>query len=126
MTQRSAFPRVDALFAGEPPAPPLDGGPVRRKLGRILWAAIPLDLLAIPLWTGVPGALLTLWAWLVADSEARRVEDGRYGEEDSAAILRLRRLARGALIFILLSFVVQVWLLTKPAYVENYRGIFLP
>ena len=126
MTKTAAFPRVDALFAGEPPEPPLEGAGIRRKIRHILWVAIPLDLMAIPLWTGVPGALLTLWAWLLADAESRRVEDGCYDEQDSAAILGLRRISKAALIFTLLSFVVQVWLLTKPAYVESYRGIFLP
>ena len=115
---------MDELFAGEPPPPLLDGNPPRRVIRRILFVAIPLDLLAIPFWTGVPGALLTLWAWLRADAEVRRVEDGRYGEADSAALLGLRRIARAALVFILLSFVLQIWLLSQPAYVEVYRGLW--
>jgi hypothetical protein len=102
----------------------LDGAPPRKTIRRILFFAIPLDLLAIPFWTGVPGALLTLWAWLRADAEARMVEDGRYGEEDSVALLGLRRIAQGALIFILLSFVFQIWLLGQPAYTEFYRGLW--
>jgi hypothetical protein len=124
VTEVSEFPRVDALFSGEPPPPLLDGGPPRRVIRRILCFAIPLDLLAIPLWTGVPGAILTLWAWLRADAEAQRVEEGRYEDADSAALLRLRRVARAALIFILLSFVLQIWLLGQPAYTEFYRGLW--
>ncbi len=125
MTGSAPFSRVDELFAGEPPLPQLDGAPPRRMIRRLLTVAIPLDLLAIPLWTGVPGALLTLWAWLRADAEAGRFEEGRYGEEDSAALLRLRWIARAALIFIVLSFVLQIWLLSQPAYIELYRGLLV-
>ena len=123
MSPSEDFQRVDALFAGEPPPPLLDGESPQRFIRRLLYVAIPLDLLAIPLWTGVPGALLTLWAWLRADAEARQVGAGRYSEEDGRAILRLRRVAQGALVFILLSFMVQIWLLTRPEYTALYRGL---
>jgi hypothetical protein len=115
---------VDALFSGEPPPELLDGSTARRGVIRILWLAVPLDLLAIPLWTGVPGALLTLWAWLRADQAAKEVEAGRYSEEDATSLLKLKRLVGWAMAFILLSLLVQTWLLSKPAYTESYRGLW--
>ena len=123
MSGDTEFSRVDALFAGEPPEPLLDAEPTLRFLHRVLWVAIPLDVLAIPLWTGVPGALLTLWAWLRADAEVRQVEEGRYSDEDAHELLRLRRISLAALIFVLVSFAIQIWLFTKPAYTNLYRGL---
>ena len=95
-----------------------------RGIIRLLWLAIPLDLLAIPLWTGVPGALLTLWAWLRADQAGKLVEAGRYSEADAEALLKLKRVSGWALLFILLSLLVQTWLLSKPAYTGMYRGLW--
>ena len=117
------FSRVDTLFAGEPPEPLLDAQATLRFLHRVLWIAIPLDVLAIPLWTGVPGALLTLWAWLRADAEVRQVEEGRYSDQDGRELLRLRRVSLIALIFVLVSFAIQIWLFTKPSYTDLYRGL---
>ena len=54
MTSDSEFPRVDALFAGEPPIPKLDGKPTIRLIRRILWVAIPLDILGVLSCTSVP------------------------------------------------------------------------
>ena len=124
MTNGAEFPRVDALFAGEPPIPKLDGKPIIRSIRRILWVAIPLDVLAIPLWTGVPGALLTLWAWLKADSAMRLVQDGRFDVADARVLRRQRKLAAWALIFISLSFLLQIWLMWKPGYTRIYSGLF--
>lgn len=108
--------KVDALFAGEPPPPPLAAGPRIRRLRWLLAVAIPLDLLGIPCWTGVPGAALTLVAWLAADCETARIEAGQYAPADAAALLRLRRLAAWALGFCVVSLVVQIWLLSTPAW----------
>jgi hypothetical protein len=72
----------------------------------------------------VPGALLTLWAWLRADQAAKDVDAGRYSEEDAAGLLKLKRIAGWAMAFILLSLLVQTWLLSKPAYTEPYRGLW--
>ena len=124
MTASKAFPRVDALFAGEPPEPKLDGKPAIRSIRRLLWLAIPLDLLAIPLWTGVPGALLTLWVWLRTDSEIRLVRADRYHLADARVLIRQRRWAHGALIFISISFMIQIWLMSQPGYTQLYRGLW--
>ncbi len=116
MSPAGRYPKVDALFEGEPPAPPPDPGPALRRLRVLLAVAIPLDLLGIPCWTGVPGAVLTLWAWLRADAEAARVREGAYDDDLAADFLRLRAWAAWALGFSILSLVVQAWLLTTPFY----------
>ena len=114
---------MDALFAGEPPVPKLDGKPTIRFIRRILWVAIPLDVLAIPLWTGVPGALLTLWAWLRADSAMRLVRADRFDVADARVLSRQQRVATWALVFISLSFLVQIWLMSQPGYTRFYQGL---
>jgi len=108
--------RVDALFAGEPPPEPLPAAPRIRRLQRILAVAIPLDLLGIPCWTGVPGAILTLWAYLEADAEMARIDAGMYGGEDAARLLRLRSISTSTLYFCVVSFLLQAWLLSTSAY----------
>jgi hypothetical protein len=108
--------KVDALFAGEPPPAPVAAGPRIRRLQRILAIAIPLDLLGIPCWTGVPGAVLTLWAYLQADAETARIDAGAYAGEDAARLLRLRSISTWALYFCVVSFLVQAWLLSTPFY----------
>src|SRR5205085_2996363 len=82
---------VDALFSGEPHKKPVDVSARIRRIKRILWFAVPLDLLGIPFWTGVPGAVLTLWAWLATDAEVARIEAGDYAHTDAARLLTVRR-----------------------------------
>jgi hypothetical protein len=108
--------KVEALFAGEPPPPPVEAAPRLAMIRSMLWLALPLDLLGVPCWTGVPGAALTLWAWLSADGEMARVEAGAYSSEDAAALMRLRLLSGWLLGFCVLSLAVQVYLLTTPFY----------
>ncbi|MEC8422981.1 MAG: hypothetical protein VX000_04340 [Myxococcota bacterium] len=115
--------RVDALFAGEPPPPPVSAGPRIRRLQRLLAVAIPLDLLGIPCWTGVPGAVLTLWAYLQADAEMARIDAGVYAGEDAASLLRLRSIATWSLYFCVASFLVQAWLLSTPFYAGLLGGL---
>lgn len=117
----AAFPRVEALFAGEPPPPPAEAGPKIRKLKILLAIGIPLDLLGIPCWTGVIGAAITLWAWLVADAELIRIEHGEYTGDDAARLLRLRSWTNWALGFCVVSLIVQAWLLSTPIYGQLFR-----
>jgi hypothetical protein len=108
--------KVDALFAGEPPKKPVDVASRIRRIKTILWIAIPLDVLGIPCWTGVPGALLTLWAWLATDAEVARIEAGDYAHDDANRVLTLRRVAFWALLLSVVSLVVQTGLLSTPFY----------
>lgn len=110
------WPKVDALFDGEPPPPPIDAAPRVKRLKLILAIAIPLDALGIPCWTGVPGALLTLWAWMRADAEVAHIQAGQYDAEHAATLMRLRAIAAWALGLCVVSLLVQAWLLTTPLY----------
>lgn len=110
--------RVDALFAGEPPAPPPALGPRIGAIRAILALGIPLSVLGIPCWTGVPGAALTLWAYSLADGA---LSDGATAAPDELArVAALRRVAVGGLVFAGASFLVQAWLLSQPAYASFY------
>jgi hypothetical protein len=119
-----AFPKVDALFDGEPPLPPLDPTPRLRRLTALLVVAIPLDLLGITCFTGVPGAFLTLVAYLQADAEQALVDAGRYPSERQAVRLkRIRQLALWMMVFTLVSLALQVFLF---ATTDFYTGTLLP
>lgn len=108
--------KVDALFAGEPPPPPVEAAPRLRAIRAALIVALPLDLLGVLCWTGVPGAAITLWAWLQSDGEMARVEAGEYSSEDAASMMRLRSVSGWLLGFCVLSLLVQAWLLTTSFY----------
>jgi len=115
--------KVNALFSGEPPPPPLEAGPRIQRLRRVLAVAIPLDVLGIPCWTGVPGAALTLWAWLDSDSAMAAVESGQYNAEDAASLIMLRRWSAWALGFCVASLLVQAWMLSTPLYGMLYSWL---
>jgi len=110
--------KVDALFAGEPPPPPIEATARIRALRAALVVALPLNVLGIFCWTGVPGAAITLWAWLQADGQMARVEAGAYSSEDAADLMRLRTLSGWLLAFCVLSLLVQAYLLTTNFYSE--------
>lgn len=114
----SDYARVDALFAGEPPAPPREAAPTLRRLRMVLMFAIPLDALGIFCWTGVPGAALTLYAYLASDAEMAHIEAGEYSPEDAAVLSRLRSIATFFLYFSVVSFLVQTTLFARGFYNE--------
>ena len=127
MTERTAeraFPKVDALFDGEPPLPPLDPSPRLRRITLLLVVAAPLDLLGITCFTGVPGAALTLVAYLQADAEQALVDAGRYpSDQHVARLVRVRRLALWLMVFTLISLALQVVLFVGTNF---YTGTLLP
>ena len=53
--------KVDALFAGDDPEGPTPAPPRILRLKKLLAIAIVLDILGLPCWTSVPGAIMTLW-----------------------------------------------------------------
>lgn len=108
--------RVDALFSGDPPLPIIEAGPVLRRLRWLLALAIPLDLLGPLCWTSVPGAALTLWAWLLADGEVARAEEGNYAPADASKLRTLHNFAGVALGLVALSLFAQLVLLGSDFY----------
>lgn len=115
--------RVDQLFAGEPPPPPIDAAARITTLRRTLGIAIALDVLGIPCWTSVPGAVLTLWVWMGTEADRARIVNGEYLEEDAAAIMALRRWASLALVFCVLSMLLQIFLLSTSFYERLWGSI---
>ncbi len=111
----AAFPKVDALFSGELPEV-RDLRPLINRLAVLLAFSAPLNLAGVFCFTGVPGALLTLWAWLLADGEAARVREGGADPEQGARLLRMRDLAAWNLGLCVSSLLVQAWLLTTGFY----------
>ena len=112
----SDFPRVDELFAGEPPPPPREAAATLRRLRAVLLFAIPLDALGIFCWTGVPGAALTLYAYLASDAEMAHIEAGEYSPDDAAALSRLRSISTFFLYFSVVSFIIQTTLFARGFY----------
>ncbi|MCB9780346.1 MAG: hypothetical protein H6742_17410 [Alphaproteobacteria bacterium] len=110
-----SFPKVDELFDGEPPPPQVDVRPRVLRLQLLLAGAVALDVAGLLL-TVVPGAIVTVWAWLSADAEVARIEAGTYDEKAVAAVVGVRNVARAAMVFCVLCLVGQAWALHNGYY----------
>ena len=117
---------VDDLFAPEPlpggrPAPP----PVDRlrRVRVILGVALPLNFLGVLCFTGVPGAILTLVGWQLADEEVARAEAGVVPKEQLPRARRARDFAFGQLVFVVLSLTAQVALFTLGVYDALFEAV---
>ncbi len=105
--------RVDKLFGGTPGL----GRPSRAKLARgLLIVAIPMDLLGLISCLSVPGALLTLAAWQVAEGDMQRIEAGELSVEHAPELARLKQVATWAMIGCAAVFMLQLWLLSTGRY----------
>jgi hypothetical protein len=108
--------RVDILFSGNLPSPPKDHGPRLNKIEQTLWAAIVLNVLGIPCWTSVPGAILTLWAWLATAPDAESPISDPMSPSDTERLARLRKRANITLVFCVVALIVQIVLLSTTFY----------
>jgi hypothetical protein len=90
----------------------LELGGVLARADRLLLLSLPLHLLGVPCWTGVPGALLTLWAYLLVDGQMHHLDAGALPVESLARLERVKRRATGLLLFSVASFLLQAWLLS--------------
>lgn len=106
--------KVDALFSGDLPLPPSELGPRLERLRQTLWVAIALDVLGIPCWTSVPGAILTLYVWLSTDTDTN--PDELHSTDELAQLGRLRKTATWALVFCVASLMAQIFLLSTSFY----------
>jgi hypothetical protein len=106
--------KVDALFSGDLPLPPSELGPRLERLRQTLWVAIALDVLGIPCWTSVPGAILTLYVWLSTDTDTN--PDDLHSTDELAQLGRLRKTATWALVFCVASLMAQIFLLSTSFY----------
>jgi|TARA_B110000495_G_C22817160_1_gene477010 hypothetical protein len=106
--------KVDALFSGDLPLPPSELGPRLERLRQTLWVAIALDVLGIPCWTSVPGAILTLYVWLSTDTDTH--PDELHSTDELGQLGRLRKTATWALVFCVASLMAQIFLLSTSFY----------
>ncbi len=108
--------RVDQLFGGDGSAP--GRGPTARThtIFALLVVATPMNLFGVVCCTSIPGMVMTLAAWLLADADLARVESGHLPMDQAPALVRLKRVAFGLLVFCGLTFLIQMTLLSQGAY----------
>ena len=115
--------RVEALFSGLGPELPTAATQTLSRTKRLLRIAIVLDILGLPCWTSVPGAVLTLWVWMRLDTEVAHIEAGAYSDADAAALMRTRGYASAALVLCAVCLVVQIALLSTTFYARFWGAI---
>ena len=107
--------RVDKLFGGTP-------GPGRPSRGRLATAllavAIPMNVVGVVTCLSVPGALLTLAAWQVAETDMQRIEAGELGVEHAPRLVQLKKVASWTLVGCAAVFALQLWMLSTGRYEE--------
>ena len=116
MSESTDFHRVDALFA------PRDGPGLhrsveqQRQIRRLLTGAVLLTLLGFVSCTGVPGALLALWAWQIVEREWARIQAQPEEVPVDPQWARTRGSARAVLWSCVVSLVLQTVLLALGFY----------
>ena len=116
MNDSTNFHRVDALFA------PKDGPGLhhsveqQRQIRRLLTGAVVLTLLGFVSCTGVPGALLGLWAWQIVEREWARIQAQPEDTPVDPQWARTRSSARAVLWSCVVSLVLQTVLLALGFY----------
>ena len=107
--------RVDKLFGGTPGL----GRPSRARWATgLLLVAIPLNLLGVVSCLSVPGALLTLAAWQVAEGDMQRIEAGELGVEHAPRLAQIKKVATWTMVGCAVVFALQLWLLSTGRYEE--------
>ena len=109
---------VDDLFS--PPGASGDAAPPvvdrLRRARLILGIALPLNLFGVFCFTGVPGAVLALVGWQLADEEVARVESGAIPKDQLRPAGRWRNFAFLQLVFAMFSLTIQFLLLSAGIY----------
>lgn len=108
--------RVDALFAGGGPGGTRTRPGRSRQILALLSIATPLNLAGTVTCTVIPGALLTLWAWVLARRELAILEHGELPVRETQRIGRLERFAAWMLGACAVLLCVQVYLLATGTY----------
>lgn len=96
--------RLDRLFGQRP-------GPRQDRARRLLWVALPLNLLGLVSCASVVGVFFTLAAWQITREDLERVERGELDPDAAPGISRLHDLATAGLLWCVLTFVLQIVLL---------------
>lgn len=112
---------VDDLFSSEAPARVPDG---TRRVTTILGVAFVLNALGITCFTGVPGAILTLVGWHLADEEVSKIDNGVVPKERMPRARGLRRFAYGQMVFASVCLLVQLLLFAEGFYEQLLVFVF--
>jgi len=115
--------KVDALFSGDDVHQPTSASPRIHRLKQTLTIAIILDILGLPCWTSVPGAILTLWVWMSTETDVARIEAGEYSDREAAEVTRLRTYASMALLLCVVCLILQIFLLSTNFYTRFWGSI---
>lgn len=112
---------VDEVFGGgdapESPKSPLP------RLRRLLGLATLLNFAGPCCFTGVPGALLSIWVWTRADETVVLVENGALPESERGAALRLKNLAFSTMGTAALLILVQLLLFAYGVYEALFQFV---
>lgn len=111
---------ADDLFAGDKQVAPPDPTP---PIKRLLALAVPLNLAGPCLFTGVPGAAFSLWAWYRADEEMAKVETGALPKSLLQPLSTLRNAAFANLSVCLMLLLLQVALFSFGVYQQLLTAI---
>jgi hypothetical protein len=115
--------KVDALFSSVEHTAPRESAAAITQNRRLLKVAIVLNILGLPCWTSVPGAVLTVWVWTTLDTEVARIQAGEYSDSDAEKLMKLRGQASATLMFCVLCLGVQIALLSTPFYGRLWGSI---
>ena len=102
--------RVDALFGAERKER-RSARPVIQQALALLFLGLPLSCAGFLLWTGVPGTLLVLAAWLRIDSLSGALAADELPPEEARPVRTLRAVVSVTLGLSALGLVVQSYLL---------------
>ncbi|MCP4809380.1 MAG: hypothetical protein GY884_28925 [Proteobacteria bacterium] len=108
--------RVERLFGGAH-----RGTRAIRRAEILLAVAIPLDVLGLITCTSVPGALMTLGAYQMAERQMKRIEVGELSVEHAPRVVRIKKVAFWAMVGCVAGFAIQLFLLSSGAY-ERWLG----
>jgi uncharacterized membrane protein SpoIIM required for sporulation len=98
--------KADELFTGDkPPPPPASPAP---PIERLLWLAMPLNLMGPFCFTGVPGAILSLWAWYLADEAMAKLDNGALPESFRKSLKTLKSTCFANLLLCMILLILQI------------------
>ncbi len=115
--------KVDALFSGDSQPQIINASPRIHRLQRTLSIAIVLNILGLPCWTSVPGAILTLSVWMSTETDLVRIEAGEYSDQEAATLMRLRNYASLTLVLCVICLMLQIVLLSTQFYTRFWGSI---
>lgn len=108
---------VDELF-GEG-----GGNPQPRTTTIVLMLSIGLMVALLGMaCTAVPGGVIVLMAWMLAEKEVDRIENGYLADDTRLTVNRLQLISLISVVFVVVLFAVQAWLFCSGYYDLLWAG----